>query len=70
MNKFCVQSKDFYYLPFREADALQMDRQFLELLVEVAPELRCGLYDTIEDALRAHETTFGSVDLDLKSSRE
>ena len=57
-GKFCVQSKDFYRPPFAEAVEKQFERQFLELLSEIAPEVRSGLYDTIEEAIRMHDEGF------------
>ena len=57
-GKFCVQSKDFYRSPFVETAEKQFERQFLELLSEMAPEVRSGLYDTIEEAIRMHNEGF------------
>jgi hypothetical protein len=39
-NRFCVQSSDHYRLPLDEPQLAQSDRQFLELLIEEAPEAR------------------------------
>jgi hypothetical protein len=57
-GKFCVQSQDFYRPPFAEAVEKQFERQFLGLLSEIAPEVRSGLYDTIEEAIRMHDEEF------------
>jgi hypothetical protein len=58
LGKFCVQSKDFYRRPFSDAVVLQSEQQFLELLVESPPGERAGLYDSLEDAIRAHDEEF------------
>jgi hypothetical protein len=55
---FCVQSKDFFYSPFEDAAVAQLDLQFMELLSEIPPERRAGLYQTLEEAIRAHDNAF------------
>lgn len=55
---FCVQSKDFYHSPFEAATVAQLDLQFMELLSETPPEKRSGLYQTLEEAIRAHDDAF------------
>jgi hypothetical protein len=57
-SRYCVQSVDYYHLPFDEAQALQLDNQFLELLSEEAPEVRTETYATLEEAIRMHDQEF------------
>jgi len=59
-NRFCVQSSDYYYLPFDEPQLSQSDRQFLELLIGEAPEARAETYPTLEEAIRMHDRDFGN----------
>ena len=58
LGKFCIQSKDFYQAPFGEKACLDLDHHFMELLVEASPDLRGGLYDLLEEAIRGHEEDF------------
>lgn len=46
-GKFCVQSKDFYRQPVVGSLATQLDLQFLELLLEVRPDVRSGSFDSV-----------------------
>lgn len=55
IQKYCVQSIDRYHSPVRDADVMQLARNFLELLADSPPETRSGLHDTIEEAIRAYE---------------
>jgi hypothetical protein len=57
-GRFCVQSKDFYRLPVSAVVKSQLDLQFFELLLEKRPDVRSGTFDSIEEAIRAHEETF------------
>ena len=59
-NRFCVQSSDYYRLPLDESQLAQSDLQFLELLIEEAPETRVKTYVTLEDAIRMHDQDFGN----------
>jgi hypothetical protein len=59
-NRFCVQSSDHYRLPLDEPQLAQADRQFLELLIEEAPEARAETYPTLEEAIRMHDRDFGN----------
>ena len=58
-NRFCVQSVDFYRPLLDESQIRQFDKQHLELLLEESPELRAGDYETLEDAITAHDQEFG-----------
>lgn len=54
---YCVQSADFY----SAADPKPMssgESQFLELLLEEAPDQRSEVYPTLEEAIQAHDREF------------
>ncbi len=55
---YCVQSADFYSIPLDREQIPRLEKQFLELLLEEAPEVRGGLFPTIEEAIAAHERDF------------
>lgn len=57
-KKFCVQSVDFYYLPIDEKQVKNLEKQFLELLLESSPNDRSKLYDSVEEAIQAHDQMF------------
>jgi hypothetical protein len=57
-GKFCVQSKDFYREPLNPDLVSQLESQFVELLSQEKPEVRSGLFDSVADAIRAHEESF------------
>jgi hypothetical protein len=47
-------------LPLNESQLAQSDRQFLELLIEEAPEARAETYPTLEEAISMHDREFGN----------
>lgn len=53
-GRYCVQSLDFVS---SEQQAL-LDRQFVELLSETAPDERAASYPTLEEAIAAHDREF------------
>jgi hypothetical protein len=55
---YCVQSADFFRLPLDDNQVRQLDRQFMELLLEEPPEIRAGAYSTIAEAIAAHDRDF------------
>jgi hypothetical protein len=57
-NKYVVQSADFYRLPLDEARVNELERQFLELFFEEAPEVRAEMSETLEEAVRKHVQEF------------
>jgi len=57
-GKYSVQSADFYRFPLEPDQCAFLDKQFLELFVEQSPLDRGGGYDTIEEAIRAHDKDF------------
>jgi hypothetical protein len=59
-GKYCVQSRDCYSLPLDVVQLNYLDRQFLELLVEEAPNSRSDTYDSLEEAIRRHDLHFAN----------
>lgn len=55
---YAVQSRDFHYPDSPNAHRMQLDAQLLELLTEEAPEVRSGLFATIESAVDAFDAEF------------
>jgi hypothetical protein len=59
-QKFCIQSADFFSLPIGEKWLKNLEMQFLELLLECPPNERNKMFDTIEEAIKAHDEEFGN----------
>jgi hypothetical protein len=57
-GRFCVQSADFFSLPFDNQRSDFSDRQFQELLIEQAPEERTATFSTLEEAIAEHDRDF------------
>jgi hypothetical protein len=57
-HRFCVQSADFYRLPLTSEQINQLEKQFVELLLEEPPIDRSGVFDSIEEAIDAHQKAF------------
>ncbi len=57
-GKFAVQSADFFKLPVDIERLQQSEKQFLELLLEVPPSERCDWFDSLEEAIAAHDNEF------------
>lgn len=57
-GQFCVQSADYYHMPIREEQVRMLDRQFLELFIEEAPNQRSSLYPTLEEAIAMYDLEF------------
>jgi hypothetical protein len=55
---YSVQSADHYHGPFADIPARQLDKQFLELFLEEAPEIRSPLFTTLDEAIRAFVREF------------
>ncbi|MEC4818936.1 MAG: hypothetical protein SAK29_37525 [Scytonema sp. PMC 1069.18] len=68
-GQFCVQSADYYYLPIREEQVRTLDRQFLELFIEEAPDQRCEVYPNLEEAIAMYEKEFAD-DLTIKPQED
>jgi len=59
-GKYSVQSADFYRLPESPAQSAQLERQYVELFPEEAPDERTGTYETLKEAINAHDAEFRS----------
>lgn len=57
-GRYCVQSSDSYHIPLSESDRLNSDRQFLELLIETAPETRSETFPSLDEAIASHDRKF------------
>jgi hypothetical protein len=57
-EEYCVQSADYYRPPFNDVKAAQLDKQFLELLSEQAPDSRSDLFSSLTEAINAFDRDF------------
>lgn len=57
-NRFCVQSSDFFYETVDHQCISESNRQLIELLIEQSPRERCCWYDSISEAIEAHDLEF------------
>jgi hypothetical protein len=57
-HQFCVQSADCYYLPLRQEQVKALEQQFVELLIEEAPDERSPLYPSLEEAIAQYDLEF------------
>lgn len=55
---YTVQSADFYRLPLDQETSSQHEERYLELLIEEDPGERNKLFQTIEEAIAAHDAEF------------
>ena len=58
---YVVQSQDFYRPGDQRQQAMQLDSQFLELLMEQKPEDRLSVSESIEEAIAAFDLDFADV---------
>ena len=58
-KKISVQSADFYRLPVTQEQILLFQAQFVELFCECDPGGRSESFDSVEEAVAAHERSFG-----------
>jgi hypothetical protein len=65
-HRYCVQSVDFYNEPLDVKRMQELDRQFLELLFEEAPNTENETYGTLEEAIANHELDFREFEDDIK----
>lgn len=62
-GKYSVQSADKFHLPVSDKWKGEMDQQFVELLIEEAPEERMGAsFDSIIEAIQYHDLSFHDAD--------
>lgn len=57
-HRFCVQSADFVHLPLKEQALVHLERNWLELLAEVAPDERAKTFGTLAEAIDDHDVEF------------
>jgi predicted class III extradiol MEMO1 family dioxygenase len=61
-NRYCVQSVDFYRQPLDEKQMSELDRQFIELLLDQAPDDENEMYETLEEAISKHDQDFQGLE--------
>lgn len=60
-GKYSVQSADFHLLPLDPARMANLEKQYLELLAEQAPDERAeSCFDSLRHAIEAHDREFNS----------
>ena len=59
---FCIQSADFYKLPIDAEQTHFLDRQFVDLVIEQAPDERSVTFPSLEDAIAHRDQEFADVD--------
>ncbi|MBM7130649.1 hypothetical protein [Dyella mobilis] len=57
-GKFAVQNADFFHLPITLDQIKFLDAQFVELFIETSPKDRCEWFETLEQAIDAHDRDF------------
>jgi hypothetical protein len=57
-HRFCVQSADFYKEPISAERIAQLEKQYIELLLQDSPFNRSGAFPTIEEAIADHDASF------------
>lgn len=57
-NKYSVQSADYYRFPLNSVQVANLEKQFVELFVEQAPDERTESYESIAEAIAAHIRDF------------
>jgi hypothetical protein len=57
-GRYSVQSADFYQMPLDSKQAADLERQYLELMAEQAPDERASSFESIEAAIEAHDRDF------------
>lgn len=58
-KKISIQSADFYRLPVTQEQVMRFQTQFVELFCECDPSERSDSFDSVEEAVAAHERGFG-----------
>ena len=66
---YCVHSVDFYDEPLDAKRMQEFDRQFIELLLEPAPNSESETYPTLEEAIANHELDFRQFEDDIELKR-
>ena len=65
-NVFCVQSADFYRIPIDKKQIRQLEKQYIELFIEEAPDIRDKVYPTLEEAIKANDCSFKDLEKEVK----
>ncbi|AMC33234.1 hypothetical protein [Janthinobacterium sp. B9-8] len=58
LNKFAVQSADFFHLPVDENQLKKSEKQFIELFIETNPLNRCDWFFTLNEAVNQFDNDF------------
>jgi hypothetical protein len=58
LGRFCVQSADFLSLPVETSRLELLERQYLELLGEAAPDEREQTHESLGAAIQMHQRAF------------
>ena len=57
-KQYGVQSLDFFSLPISSKRFSESEIQFFELFCETSPVERCKWYESLSEAIRAHDHDF------------
>ncbi len=57
-GQYAVQNADFFGVPLEDKQFRYFEKQFAELFIEVSPSERCDWFDSVEEAIMAHERDF------------
>jgi hypothetical protein len=60
MDKYAVLKADFFRSSSKAGDFDDFERQFIELMIEQSPAERCSWFDSVLEAVSAHDTYFGN----------
>jgi hypothetical protein len=60
MNKYAVLKADFFRSSSRVSDFDDFDKQFIDLMIEQSPAERCSWFDSVLEAVGAHDKCFGN----------
>jgi hypothetical protein len=63
---FSVQSADYYNAPLQDARTVQLEKQFLELLLEEASEVRSPSFPSLIEAINAFDRDFDESGTDTE----
>lgn len=58
MGSFCVQSADYYRQGMDQKEYEQLEKQFVDLLLEEDPFVRSGAFYSVQEAIASHDSTF------------
>ena len=67
---FCVQSADYYKEPLSQDRVLELQTEYIELLLGESPFKRSGSFATIEEAILDHIETFGVAERPRRVMRD